>query len=334
MGKVIPFPTSSPGPDQGDSWPTRREWVVPADDEPTDPDDDRFWDESRVVSGPHSWMRLYIDLVDAVPRISREVMVPSGLTMDLVHEVIVAAMGWQDSHLHAFVQGGVDDPWAPRLLTPADVAEGEDGMLESEVRLDQVLRANGDEVGHEYDFGDGWRHVVRLIACGDDADAVPPGDPVWAVADRDANPDARVRLIDGHGACPPEDIGGIGFYNEVAAWLRGEAGAAVDEPEELRAWLPAGFDPDVFDIEAAQDRLAATRAAGGLDLVALSERASEALDRLGSARGELASMLIEARLPRHGAPHVVDDLSDADVARAADGVLEIWKRHGKTPVAV
>ena len=24
----------------------------------------------------------------------------------------------------------------------------------------------------------------------------------------------------------------------------------------------------------------------------------------------------------------------ADVARAADGVLEIWKRHGKTPVAV
>ena len=31
----------------------------------------------------------------------------------------------------------------------------------------------------------------------------------------------------------------------------------------------------------------------------------------------------------------IDGPADAaDVARAADGVLEIWKRHGKTPVAV
>ena len=191
MGKVIPFPGSYPGPDPladslADSgadpgpdpdyaWPTRPKWVLPADDAPVDPDDDRYWDSSRVVQGPDDWMRLYIDLVDAAPRISREVMVPSGITMDLVHEVIVAAMGWQDYHLHAFIQGGVDDPLAPRLLTEADIAEGEEGLLESEVRLFEVLRANGDEVGHEYDFGDGWRHVVRLIACGDDADAIPPG---------------------------------------------------------------------------------------------------------------------------------------------------------------
>lgn len=264
MGKVIPFPGQDPEQDPDDAWPSRREWVVPADDGAVDPDDDRYWDESRVVRGPDTWMRLYIDLVDAVPRISREVMVSSGLTMDLVHEVIVAAMGWQDSHLHAFIQGGVDDPMAPRLLTPADIEEGEEGLLESEVRLFQVLRAHGDEVGHEYDFGDGWLHVVRLIASGDDADAFPPGDPEWAVADRDAGPNARVRLIDGHSACPPEDIGGIDAYNEVAAWLRGEAGAAVDEPEQLRRWLPKGFDPDVFDIAAAQRRLAATRAARGL----------------------------------------------------------------------
>jgi len=333
VGKVIPFPGSYPGPDPladslADSgadpgpdpdyaWPTRPKWVLPADDAPVDPDDDRYWDSSRVVQGPDDWMRLYIDLVDAAPRISREVMVPSGITMDLVHEVIVAAMGWQDYHLHAFIQGGVDDPLAPRLLTEADIAEGEEGLLESEVRLFEVLRANGDEVGHEYDFGDGWRHVVRLIACGDDADAIPPGDPVWAVADRDADPEARVRLIDGHGACPPEDVGGIHYYNQVAAWLRGEPGARIDEPEQLRAWLPEGFDPDVFDINAAQNRLAATRAGGRLDLVALSDRVAEALVRLGSARGELASLLVGAELPRHGERHVVDTLSDADVARAA-----------------
>lgn len=325
VGKVIPFPNSYPGPDPGAdpgadpgyAWPTRPQWVLPADDAAVDPDDDRYWDEGRVVRGPDDWMRLYIDLADAVPRISREVMVPSGLTMDLVHEVIVAAMGWQDYHLHAFIQGGVDDPLAPRLLTEADVAEGEEGLLESEVRLYQVLRANGDEVGHEYDFGDGWRHVVRLIACGADADAVPPGDPVWAVADRDADPEARVRLIDGHGACPPEDVGGIHVYNEVAAWLRGESGAAIDEPEQLRAWLPEGFDPDVFDIAAAQARLAATQAAGGLDQVALSERMRAALDQVGPARRELTGMLLEAGLPRRGERHPIDELSDADVARAA-----------------
>jgi hypothetical protein len=310
MGKVIPFPNS------GFTWPERPHWVLPADDDIAE-DDDPEWVDYGEVCGPDTPMRLYIDLVDAKPRVSREVMVPGDLTMDQVHEVIVAAMGWQDYHLHAFIQGGVDNPTAPRLLTQADVAEGEEGLLESEVRLFQVLRRNGDEVGHEYDFGDGWQHVVRLIASGDEADAIPPGDPVWAVASRDADPAARVRLIDGHGACPPEDIGGIHHYNEVAAWLRGDRGAAVDDPEGLLRWLPEGFDPREFDIAEAQARLAATQAAGGIDPGALSGRMREALDRVGPARRELAGMLIGAALPRRGERHAIDELSVVEVARAA-----------------
>lgn len=321
MGKVIPFPNS------GFTWPVRPNWVLPADDGIAGAvdgdnieDDDADWVDDGQVCGPDTPMRLYIDLVDAKPRVSREVMVPGDLTMDQVHEVIVAAMGWQDYHLHAFIQGGVDNPTAPRLLTKADVAEGAgaaEGLLESDVRLFQVLRRNGDEVGHEYDFGDGWLHLVRLIASGDEADAIPPGDPVWAVAARDADPTARVRLIDGHGACPPEDIGGIHYYNEVAAWLRGDRGASVDDPEALLTWLPEGFDPREFDVAEAQGRLAATQAAGGIDPGALSERMRDALDRVGPARRELAGMLIEAALPRRGERHVIDELSVVEVVRAA-----------------
>ncbi len=36
------------------------------------------------------------------PPVWRQVVIPAGYTLDRVHDVIQAAMGWQDSHLHMF----------------------------------------------------------------------------------------------------------------------------------------------------------------------------------------------------------------------------------------
>ena len=56
----------------------------------------------------------------------------------------------------------------------------------------------------------------------------------------------------GKRACPPEDVGGVGGYEEVAAWVRagGDDAHVFDNGltgEEIREWLPDGWHPDDFD---------------------------------------------------------------------------------------
>lgn len=58
--------------------------------------------------------------------------------------------------------------------------------------------------------------------------------------------------LQGSGACPPEDVGGVLTYNDVADALRGRPGA-IELAPEYREWLPEGFHPDAFDLEAAQE---------------------------------------------------------------------------------
>jgi hypothetical protein len=48
-------------------------------------------------------LRVRITLKDvADPQVWRRVLIPAGYTLDRVHAVIQAAMGWRESHLHAF----------------------------------------------------------------------------------------------------------------------------------------------------------------------------------------------------------------------------------------
>jgi hypothetical protein len=61
------------------------------------------------------------------------------------------------------------------------------------------------------------------------------------------------RCVKGSRACPPEDCGG--------AWGYGDFLAAVQNPaheshEEMLEWVGRGFDPEAFDIEAVNKKLA------------------------------------------------------------------------------
>src|SRR5450755_4155802 len=88
-------------------------------------------------------VRITLAGVDGPP-VWRQVTIPAGYTLDRVHGVIQAAMGWQDSHLHMFRIAG-------REYGPADLA------------------------GYEYDFGDGWEHELAVGASATaDAAAVYP----------------------------------------------------------------------------------------------------------------------------------------------------------------
>lgn len=140
-----------------------------------------------------------VDLVDAKPPVWRRLVLPSTLRLDQLHGVLQAVFDWTDSHLHRFTLG--EDAWGgdgESYLCPYDVEEGDDdGVPESEVRVDEVLAAPGEVLTYLYDYGDNWHH--RLVV-----EEVGP-----AVDD--------VQLLAGHGAAPPDDSGGIWDWNADAA---------------------------------------------------------------------------------------------------------------------
>lgn len=171
-----------------------------------------------------------VDLRGAKPPIWRLLEIPGDTTLVDVHEILQIAMGWTDSHLHGFeLHTGSNRPGA-RFVN--DLDEDKSGTHEAHVRLDQVLTAVGDKLRYEYDFGDGWEHVL-------------------VVKGVDPSEERRVRCIGGRRACPPEDCGGIWGYEELVEALTTPRGELDDWARERLDWLPGGdgFDPSEFDRE-------------------------------------------------------------------------------------
>jgi hypothetical protein len=174
-------------------------------------------------------LQVRITLADVTdPPVWRRVLIPAGYTLDRVHAVIQAAMGWQNSHLHEFTiddrEYGVSDP------------DGENQASdETQFRLGDVVKA-GDRIGYTYDFGDGWEHEVAIEATAEaETDGVYPA------------------CTGGEGACPPEDSGGAPGFADLKSLL---AGPPSPEREEIREWS-GDYDPARFDLATANAAVAA-----------------------------------------------------------------------------
>ena len=208
------------------------------------------------LPGAHAF-RVRIDLLDTDPPIWRLIEVPSTLTLEALHPILQTAMGWTDSHLHGFCLG---DPQihrqVERYVTAFDIEEGEEGVAEADVRLDEVLQNPGDELRYTYDFGDGWDHLLRLESLRPRTVQDPPA-----------------ALLDGRRACPPEDCGGPYGYTESLAQLAAAAAGSSLEPEDAEV-LELTFGPaepaailaeaDRFDIASTDADLRAGRTGGVL----------------------------------------------------------------------
>ena len=173
---------------------------------------------------------LRIELVGTTPLVWRRITLDGRSSFANLHHVIQAAMGWHDAHLHQFRINnryiGVPDPEsdAPEWHT-------ED---ERKVFLNRVL--TDDAVfTYLYDFGDGWEHRLHVEEY-DDSDDLRFGDS-------DAWVDAGER------ACPPEDCGGVGGFQDFLEKLEDEPYS--DESKELREWAGLDYDPAGFDRQAA-----------------------------------------------------------------------------------
>ncbi len=173
--------------------------------------------------------QLKVTLLDTKPPIWRRVLIDGGGTLDHLHEVIQAAFGWWNTHLHEFEVGrtryGVPDP---------DEDWGEPPLDERRTRLDAIA-AEGSAFRYTYDFGDGWDHkiTVEKVLAADSAPAVPA-------------------CIGGRRACPPEDCGGTWGYRDLLEIL---ADPAHPEHDQRREWIGRPFDPEAFDPSEFQDNL-------------------------------------------------------------------------------
>jgi hypothetical protein len=137
------------------------------------------------------------------------------------------------------------DLHAFRLRDPATGRIIEIGIPDDEVAIDEApglpgwtipiapyFRAPGDRCDYEYDFGDGWEHEVML-------------ERVSAREPKTRYP----RCLDGARACPPEDCGGAGGYEE---FLSAIGDPSHEEHERMLEWVGGCFDPAEFDPQAVR----------------------------------------------------------------------------------
>jgi hypothetical protein len=187
--------------------------------------------QSQGIGAITASERLYqfkITLLGIEPPIWRRIQVKDG-TLDKLHEHIQTAMGWTNSHLHQFEIDG-ERFGDPQLL---DDGFGDSDCIDSTVaRISEVVPEDGGRFRflYRYDFGDNWEHEVSFEGC------------------VRAEPNGRYPLcVDGARACPPEDVGGVGGYEE---FLEALVDPKHEQHEDFVQWA-GPFDSEKFDSKEA-----------------------------------------------------------------------------------
>jgi hypothetical protein len=210
-------------------------WHAPLPAEAAGPSVAGLAERERLIRPPAHIVRLRIelDLQGMAPNPWRRIELPAEASFWNLHVAIQNAMGWTDSHLHAFL---VRDP-----QTEAHVEVGLPQLERFGEELPIPLPGwttpllaylNPDQpyCDYQYDFGDNWRHRVTLEAI-----ALPAPDVAYP------------RCLDGARACPPEDVGGPRGFEEFLFVL---ADPTHDLHEQYVTWSGGAYDPAAFDAHA------------------------------------------------------------------------------------
>lgn len=107
-------------------------------------------------------LRLEAWIVGIEPAVTRTLELPNDLNFAQLHEVMQAAFGWTDSHLHQFHVGGLTIG-APEAIEDTD---GPRVFEATEVQLKYLTFPYGADatliITYQYDFGDDWQHRLVL----------------------------------------------------------------------------------------------------------------------------------------------------------------------------
>jgi len=187
---------------------------------------------TKKMPPPPEIYQVKVTLLGASPPIWRRLLVSADLTLAQLHNVLQAAMGWEDCHLHEFRIGqrrfGIPNP-EDRLMGMPPVSN------ERTVPLSTVLGRIGAKAVYTYDFGDTWEHAIVL-------EKRLPADPNLTYP----------LCTAGRRACPPEDCGGIGGFYDLLDVI---SDPSHDRHEEMRDWLGDDFDPVAFSLDDVNRKL-------------------------------------------------------------------------------
>jgi hypothetical protein len=189
-------------------------------------------------------IRLDAHIVGIEPKITRVLELPRDLNFAQLHEVLQAAFGWTDSHLHQFSVEGLtigapeaieDKAYGPSVFEATEVQFKD---LTFPYEVDPTLT-----ITYQYDFGDDWQHKLVLRRAEIEDGAKYP------------------RCIAGARACPPEDVGGYSSYADfLEAWFDPDH----EDHKANRRWVGKRFAPEHFDLDANNKAIArAMRASRG-----------------------------------------------------------------------
>ena len=177
---------------------------------------------------------LYVELEGIAPPIWRRIIVDDDITLRTLHHVIQAAFGWTDSHLHEFNVEG-------RIYAMLDNENVLDTIEDREIPGDdrksklQKLVYPGQRFDYQYDFGDNWRHSIKV-------------EKIDLVAEKMG----AAQIIDGARAAPPEDVGGTSGYEDFLTEIQDPSS---EQGRDYLQWVDGPFDPELFDRRAANNAL-------------------------------------------------------------------------------
>ena len=174
-----------------------------------------------------------ITLMESQPPIWRRFQVLD-CTLDKLHEHIQTAMGWTNSHLNHFTIEGklYGDP-----MLMAETFEELNYADSTTTMLHEVLPRSGARFRfeYEYDFGDSWHHEVLF-------EGRPRAEPGQSYP----------LCLEGENACPPEDVGGVGGYQN---FLEALADPEHEEHDQMREWIGRRFNRKAFNPVAATNSM-------------------------------------------------------------------------------
>jgi hypothetical protein len=182
---------------------------------------------SSTTTEPYTYA-FRITLLGVTPAVWRLVACPGSLTLETLHSIVQAAMGWKQAHPYEFEVG-------TRLYRQPGT-EGKEALDARETHLEQLHLQQGATITYLYDRGDDWVHQIIVEGVAPTVSSI--GLPL---------------LLGGAGACPPEGSGGPGGYSEL---LQARKRRDTDEGRAAAARLGNDHEPSVWDPEEAARALA------------------------------------------------------------------------------
>lgn len=200
--------------------------------------------EQKFIGKSNREFHIRIKLNQAPVPVWRELVVPSNITLESLAFVLIKAMGWKHEHLFQYV--GKNNLY---YVNSRQMKEEADSFMaffaraqyknSEKTTLEMVLQPKGERLKFEYDFGDSWTHDLWVKGARDYASGEEP----------------VIKLLKAHGACPPEDCGGVWGYAELLELNKKKRKSAEDK--ERLEWydITNDYDPEACDLEWLQDNV-------------------------------------------------------------------------------